>query len=229
MKQMIPVFVIVLLAGTRGQSTGHPFDASAINSSIDSFVVVTGVTTPRTVGHVVQTIARERGAIRLAVDYNLGATMQRVEMVMDGNSLAPMAHWESLIRRGLGETRGEMQFRDGRARGVYILSKGVVDVPIDTGVVDDDASTALLAALPLDTGRTFTFRTFASPGRVEVTRVQVAGIETVTVPAGRFETWRLTVMARDTSNVFVSTGIRRRVVLVRLSDGSQEMRLVNKR
>lgn len=228
MKQLIPVFVIAL-AGWRGQSAGHPFDASAINASIDSFVVVTGVTTPRTVGHVVQTIARERGAIRLAVDYSLGTTFQRVEMVMDGKTLAPMAHWESLSRPGRGQARGEVQFKGGRASGAYILSKAVFDVPVDPDLVDDDASTALLAALPLDTGRTFTFRTFASPGHVETTRVQVAGVESVTVPAGRFDTWRLVVMARDTSTVFVSTGIRRRVVLVRLGDGSQEMRLVNKR
>jgi hypothetical protein len=36
-------------------------------------------------------------------------------------------------------------------------------------------------------------------------------------------------MARDTSRVFVSTAAPRRVVLVRLGDGSQEMRLVNRR
>jgi hypothetical protein len=61
---------------------------------------------------------------------------------------------------------------------------------------------------------------------VEITRVMVAGMDTVSVPAGRFETYRLTVMARDTSSVFVSTAKPRRVVLVRLSDGSQEMRLL---
>jgi hypothetical protein len=49
----------------------------------------------------------------------------------------------------------------------------------------------------------------------------------VSVPAGRFESWRLTVMARDTSSVFVSRAAPFKVLLVRLGDGS-EMRLMNK-
>ena len=108
------------------------------------------------------------------------------------------------------------------------MSRGLIDVPLDTGIVDDDASTMLLTALPLDSARSFVFRTFAAPGKVEITRVQVAGIDTVTVPAGRFESYRLTVMARDTSSVFVTTARPHKVVLVRLGDGSQEMRLINR-
>ena len=165
----------------------------------------------------------------MAVEYAFPDTRQRVEMAMDPKTLAPIAHWETLSRVGRGDTRGEVMFRDGRARGAFILSKGVVDVALDTGLVDDDASTALLAALPLDTGRAFTFRTFASPGEVQVTRVRVDGLETVTVPAGRFESYRLVVMARDTSSVFISRSSPRRIVLVRLAAGSQEMRLINQR
>lgn len=227
MKLIAPAFCIAFVAGT-GQPAGHPFDAARITSSIDSFAVVTRVTGDRPTGYVVQTTVRDGGNIRIAVDYSLGPATQRVEMMMSATTLAPMAHWETLRRRTGEETRGEVLFRDGRARGAYILAKGVIDIPIDTGIVDDDASTALLPALPLDTGRTFTFRTFASPGRVELTRVHVAGLDTVTVPAGRFPAYRLVVMARDTSSVFVSVAAPRRVVLVRLSDGSGEMRLLNR-
>jgi len=229
MKQRIPLFLIVTLPES-GQSAGPPFDATKVTASIDSFALVTRVTGSRPTGYVIQTIARDNeNNIRLAVDYHLGSTVQRVEMMMDGRTLAPVAHWEMLARRGGGDTRGEVRFSDGRARGAFILSKGVIDIPLDTGIVDDDASTALLTALPLEGARAFTFRTFASPGQVELTRVTVAGIDTVTVPAGRFEAYRLTVMARDTSSVFVSTASPRRVVLVRLSDGSSEMQLMNRR
>lgn len=226
MKIATSVLLVVLIAAS-GQSSGHPFDATRIAAGIDSFAIVTPVT-QRTAGYVVQTVARDGGNIRMAIDYDLGPTVQRVEMMMNGRTLAPVAHWEGLTRRGRGDTRGEVRFTDGRARGAYILSRGVIDVPVDTGLVDDDASTALLAALPLDTGRAFTFRTFASPGQVEITRVTVGGIDTVTVPAGRFETYRLEVMARDTSTVFISRAAPYRVVLVRLRDGSQEMRLINR-
>lgn len=226
--KLLVTCVLVGLAAFSRQSTGHPFDARRISPSIDTFAIVTPVTGARPAGLVVQTIARDRDVLRVAIEYQLGQTTQRVEMAMNGSTLAPLAHHESLTRRGLGTTRGEVYFRDGRARGAYILSKNIVDVPLDSGIVDDDMSTVLLAALPLDSAKSFVFRTFAAPGKVEITRVLVAGLDTVSVPAGRFEAYRLTVMARDTSSVFVSTALPRRVVLVRLGDGSQEMRLINR-
>lgn len=224
---MISALLIAIPLFGFAQSAAHPFDATKVHASIDSFAFVTRVSGARPAGYMVQTIVRDNDNIRIAVDYDLGATVQRVEMLMGGRSLAPIGHAEMVARRSGGDARGEVHFSDGRARGAYILSKGVIDVPLDAGIVDDDASTALLPTLPLDSAKSFTFRTFASPGRVEITRVLVAGIDTVTVPAGRFEAFRLTVMARDTSSVFVSTAAPRRVVLVRLSDGSGEMRLLN--
>lgn len=230
MKRFLPVFLVAMMAAVAVQSPRHPFDAGKIHATIDTFVVVTRVTSGgwRPVGGVVQTIARDTTAIRLAVDYSFIDSKQRVEMAMDPTSLAPLAHWESLTARGRGDTRGEVRFSDGRARGAFILSRSIFDIPLDTGVVDDDASTALLPTLPLEMGRAFTFRTFATPGEVRLTRAHVAGIDTVSVPAGTFEAWRLVVMSRDTSHVFISRTAPRRVVLVRLSDGSQEMRLVSR-
>lgn len=220
-----------MILAASAQSAGHPFVAAAIVPSIDTFVIVTRAPGGpwRPVGGVIQTIARDTTAIRVAVDYTFPDSKQRVEMAMDPGSLAPLAHWENLSRRGKGDARGEVLFREGRARGAYILSKSVIDVALDSGIVDDDASTALLPSLPLDSGRAFSFRTLASPGEVQVTRVNVMGIDTVTVPAGRFAAYRLVVMARDTSTVFISTATPRRVVLVRLANGSQEMRAINKR
>jgi hypothetical protein len=230
---MRAILIAAALAATAATtySPGHPFDASRIAAASDSFVVVTraGGGAWRPVGGVVQTVARDTNAIRVAVEYAFPDSKQRVEMAMDPVTLAPLAHWETLSRRGVGDASGEILFRDGHAKGAFILSKSVIDVALDTGVVDDDASTALLPALPLDSIGSFAFRTFASPGEVQLTRVRVEGLDTVSVPAGRFVVHRLVVMARDTSRVFVSTAAPRRVVLVRLGDGSQEMRLVNRR
>ena len=230
MKRLIPLLGLVV-AATTGQSTGHPFVASRIVPASDSFVIVTRVNGGpwRPAGGLVQTIARDTTAIRIAVEYSFPDTRQRVEMAMHPTTLAPLAHWETLSRRGVGDATGEVMFRDGRARGAFILSKTLIDVPLDSGIVDDDASTALLATLPLDSARDFSFRAFASPGELQVTRVRVEAIDTVTVPAGKFAAHRLLVMARDTSHVYVSTTMPRRVVLVRLGNGLQEMRLINGR
>jgi hypothetical protein len=231
MKRLIPFFLVTLAAAQARQSPGHPFEPALIVASIDSFVIVTKVTSGgwRPVGGLIQTVARDSAAIRMSVDYAFPDSKQRVEVAMDAKTLAPLAHWETLSSRGKGDTHGEVMFREGRARGAFILSKRVFDVAIDTGIVDNDASTALLSTLPLEINRTFTFRGFVSPGQMEVTRVHVASIDTVTVPAGRFPSYRLLVMARDTSNVFISRSSPRRVVLVRLGDGSQEMRLISSR
>lgn len=231
MRYALLAVIVAGIAGSAPQGSGHPFDADRIVASIDSFVVVTRAPGGawRSVAGTIQTVARDSAAIRVAVDYVTPTTKQRVEMGMHPKTLAPIAHFEELSRRGSPDTRGQIMFSGGRARGAFILSKGIVDVAVDSTVIDDDASTVLLTALPLDTGRAFTFRTFASPGQVERTRVEVTGMETVTVPAGTFPTYRLVVMARDTSSVFVTRTLPRRVVLVRLGDGSQEMRLINRR
>ena len=217
------------MAATAPQSPGHPFNPSRIVASADSFVVVTRVTGGdwRVIGGVVQTVARDTNAIRMALDASFMGSKHRIEMAMHPTTLAPLAHWEKISRRGQGDANGELMFSDGRVRGAYILSKGIIDLPLENGIVDEDAATMLLATLPLDSARSFTFRTFASPGKVETTRVDVAGVDTVTVPAGRFVTKRLVVMARDTSHVFVSTTPPHRVVLVRLANGSTEMLLIN--
>jgi hypothetical protein len=230
MKQVAPTVLVFMLAAASGQSPGHPFDSSKIHASIDSFVVVTRVTGGawRPVAGVVQTIARDSTALRISVDYSAVGSRQRTEMALEPGSLAPLAHWESLFRQGRGETKGEVMFSGGRARGAFILSKNIIDMPLDTGIIDDDASTALLPALPFGTDTDFTFRTFAAPGQVEITRVRVTGSEAVSVPAGRFDAWRLHVMARDTSDVFVSKLFPRRVLLVRLANGMEEMRLINR-
>jgi hypothetical protein len=213
MKHLIPAVLIAIGLGAVGQAPGHPFDAASITASLDSFVLVTPVTGPKPVGYVVQTIARDRdNNLRVAVDYDLGPSAQRVEMLMHGRTLAPIGHWEGLTRRGRAgqQLTGEVRFRDGRASGAYILSKRVFDIP-------------------LDTGRAFTFRTFASPGQVELTRVKVEAIDTVSVPAGVYEAYRLRVIARDTSAVFISTITPRRTLLVRLANGSSEMQLKSHR
>src|SRR3954468_4400337 len=111
MRPLIPGLALVLVAATTAQSPGHPFDPSKIAASIDSFVIVTRVTpgTWRPAGGLVQTVARDTNAIRIAVDYAFPDSRQRVEMAIHPSTLAPIAHWESLARRGR-TTSGEVFF-----------------------------------------------------------------------------------------------------------------------
>ena len=205
----------------------HPFTPASLRFATDSFALVTRVTGAPPAGYVIQTISREGDHIRIVVDYDLiGALRQRVNMEMDGTTLAPIRHTETVQQPGRGQVRADIVINNGRAKGDFVRALAMVDVPVDADAIDDEASTALLPSLPLRDGYATSFTTFAAPGRTETTRVTVTGRETVAVPAGTFEAFRLVVMARDTSYVFVTTSSPRRVVLVRLPDGSGEMRLL---
>ena len=49
--------------------------------------------------------------------------------------------------------------------------------------------------------------------------------ETVTVPAGTFETYRVLVHSKDDAVIFITTALPHRVVLVRVENGAVELRL----
>lgn len=227
MKQILSVLAMALAASAAQQPAGHPFHSGQLRTGTDSFALFSPPSRPTPAGYVVQSVLRDRDSIRIVVDYDLGrALRQRVEMLMSGSTLAPISHAETAQSAGRAAVRAEVRFRGGRAVGDFLRERAPVDAPIDAGVIDDEAATALLTTLPLVDGYRTSFQTFASPGRVETTRLSVLGRDTITVPAGHFETFRVEVMGRDTSHIFITTRAPRRVVLVRLLDGSGEMRLL---
>jgi hypothetical protein len=67
-----------------------------------------------------------------------------------------------------------------------------VDTTIAAGTIDDNALGLLLAALPLEEGKTFNLNVFSTgEGTTKVVSVKVAGVENVVVPAGNFPAYRL--------------------------------------
>ncbi len=67
-----------------------------------------------------------------------------------------------------------------------------VDTTTPAGTIDDNALGVLLAALPLDAGKTFTLNVFSSgEGASKIVTVKVTAVENVTVPAGTFPAYRL--------------------------------------
>jgi hypothetical protein len=67
-----------------------------------------------------------------------------------------------------------------------------VDTTIAAGTIDDNALGLLLAALPLEQGKTFNLNVFSTgEGTTKVVSVKVAAVENVVVPAGNFPAYRL--------------------------------------
>jgi zinc protease len=69
-----------------------------------------------------------------------------------------------------------------------------VDTTTAAGVIDDNAMPLLIPALPLEVGKSFNLNVFSSgEGTTKVVTVKVAGRESVTVPAGTFQAYRLEI------------------------------------
>lgn len=230
MKGILCCLFAAVIGGATNSPNTHPFDASKLRIGRDSFELVFRSAGSSPAGSLVQRVVREGDSLRVVIDNTIGtAVRQHTDILMSATTLSPLFHHEVIGVSGRRNLIGEIRFANGRALGAYATMNprnNRIDLAIDSDVIDDEVSTALLATLPLADGYATSFRTFANPGVVETTHVTVTGRETVTVPAGTFDTYRLRVAARDTSAIFITTGEPRRLVLVRLLDGSGEMRLV---
>jgi hypothetical protein len=101
-----------------------------------------------------------------------------------------------------------------------------IDMAISPEVISDDAVIALVPALDLGDAFSITFKTFdVTPGEIVPTVAKVTGRETVTVPAGTFETYRVDVQQKTLSTMFVTVATPHRLVLARVNDGQIELRL----
>jgi zinc protease len=69
-----------------------------------------------------------------------------------------------------------------------------IDTTVAPGTYDDNALNVILPALPLEIGRTFNLGVFVSgKGQTQVLQVKVSNGDSVTVPAGTFQTYRLDI------------------------------------
>lgn len=159
----------------------------------------------------------------------------RVEVLFNATSLAPLSHVADAMG-GMSQGHTSIAFADGRAKGRVQVptAQGVrtsdVDVAMDADVTDEAIADVLLATADLEKGMSGSYRAFrASTGKIESTRVRVADRETISVPAGKFEVFRIEVRdGRET--LFVTTAEPRIVVASRTRQAgtaaSVEMRLV---
>lgn len=102
-----------------------------------------------------------------------------------------------------GPVEIQVEFKGGRAKGT--MNTGGQSRPIDAAIdgplfADAAGAGTVLAALPLSDGYTVSFRNFdIQTAKVKVMALKVAGSETVTVPAGTFECFKVEVSPADGS------------------------------
>lgn len=183
---------LMLAPVARAQS---PFDPVRLVPRSDSFaVVVQG----RAVGGVRETIERTPDGYRLTSSQAM-AGMTQVTRVNFSKALEMRAVKQTGQVRG-SEMKIDVSYDKGRAKGTATtpgpqgLKSIVVDTTVPRGAVDDNLLQGLLHTLPLGEGRSFPISVFSSgQGTTTMMTVRVVGAESVTVPAGTFDTWKLDV------------------------------------
>lgn len=180
-----------------------------------------------------QVLAAEReGADWLLVD---AVTIEG--MVSQSSTVRVDAQLNELSLRQQGTMMGKpmriaLDVTDDRVRGTALTPTNpdgelTIDVPHQPGLLDDNAVTSLLPAVRWQDGLQVTFPVLASgKGTISPFILRALGRETVSVPAGQFETWRVELQmdrARVIANVTTEAPYR----VVRISNGPAfEMQLV---
>ncbi|MCC6244711.1 MAG: insulinase family protein [Gemmatimonadaceae bacterium] len=182
------------------------FDLSKLVPRKDSFVVLVQ---GQAAGYVAVDVESVEGGwlVRERTDLMGGVVTQRSTLRNDA-TLAPVSIEQTGSMQGQ-QTGAQLSYRDGRA-------KGTVRAPTPTGIeareVDAElpkgtlAAEALQLALPLfrwADGARFTVSIFNSAKRAtETLTLTVIGSESVTVPAGTFECWKIEQTGGDAPVIY---------------------------
>jgi dienelactone hydrolase len=100
-----------------------------------------------------------------------------------------------------GPVAMEVDFAGGKASGKMSMSGQERPVAGELGgelFADSASQWSVIGCLPLAEGYSATFRNFSvQTQKVKLVEAKVTGVETVTVPAGKFETWKVEIASAD--------------------------------
>jgi hypothetical protein len=102
-----------------------------------------------------------------------------------------------------GDISADLQYAGSRVTGTVTVKGETRPIDIDMGGVslgDGPGGQDVIAALPLAKAYSTTLRSFdVTSQRVEMVALRVIGTDTVTVPAGTFDTWKVLMTSADAS------------------------------
>jgi hypothetical protein len=204
-----------------------PLDASKLAARTDSFtIMVQG----NPFGFQKSTLTKTDDGFLFVEEAQIGPIMsQKTEVALSG----------------AGETRkvtqaGKVQGQDmtidvtvanGRATGSATTPgpQGMKSVTVDTevpgGIIDDNGLTALIPALPWSGTSSWSFPVLASgDGAVKTYTLKVTGTESVTVPAGTFESFVVALSGgQQPVTLYITTEAPHRVVKMTVAGAPIEM------
>jgi hypothetical protein len=189
------LWTAALLAGAvmpmRAQS---PVNFGALAARSDSFVVLIQ---GNPLGFHRTVVERTETGFRIVDDVQIGPVLsQRTEVELAADGTLRSTRQTGQVRGH--DTRIDITYADGRAKGsattpsVAGLFTTTIDTTVGSGAIDDNIITALLPALAWTPTAQFTVPVFLSgKGEVQALTLAVKATESLTVPAGTFEVYRV--------------------------------------
>jgi len=181
--------------------SSSPINFAALAARSDSFVVMVQ---GNALGFQRTSIERTETGFRVVDDVQIGPIMnQHTEMELAADGAMLSTHQTGQVRGQ--QTSIEIAYRDGRAKGsattpsIAGVQTTAIDTTIAAGVIDDNLITALLPAMEWGPAATFTLPVFLSgKGYAQPLTLSVKATETITVPAGTFEVYRVEMAGGQT-------------------------------
>ncbi|HEY3279254.1 MAG TPA: pitrilysin family protein [Gemmatimonadales bacterium] len=226
LKAIAPVRLVDIDGKPIDPATLHPvagpveFDRAQIVARRDSFeAILQG----KPFGTQVTTVQVAPDSVVYTESTTLGAMVQQqTTVVINGADLA-MRRTDQTGTVQAQRSEIHLTYAGGRVVGTALAPQGSgtprstdVDAAAVPGLVDDNALNVLIPALALAEGKSFNLSVFSSgEGVTKTLTVKVAGVEDITVPAGKFNAYRLELSGMQIPVVMhVSTESPRRLLRI---------------
>lgn len=214
---------------------GPALDLAALAATRDSFAVMFQ---GQALGWQVTELTRTAEGIQFVEETRIATFIQqRTEVAMDA-----AAGLRSVTQRGQMQgtaTTIDITVQDGRATGTSATPQPptgevrslAVDVALPANTLDDNTVTAMTSAMPWAANARFTLSVFgAGEGKVQPVTMAVTGTESVTVPAGTFEAYRVEMTGGSSPvTLFVTTAAPHLVVKIAPAGQPIEVVLASRR
>jgi hypothetical protein len=221
--------VLLLVLAVTSAAQAQTFQPGRLAAGRDSFVVVYQ---GQPIGAYIMALSKSgdnftyTGEVRLP---QMGVN-QSDTIVFNATTLAPTLLTVNSQMGGMaGLTR--VTVANGKATGSSQqpgpngVTSVVIDATLAPGVIGDGVDPLLIQTMDFSDGLTMSYQAFdAKTGKTKPYALKVAGKETVTVPAGTFEAWKIELTSDDAATIWVSTADPKKLVMLRLDSAQLEMR-----
>jgi zinc protease len=190
-------------------------DRAQLVSRTDSFrVLVQG----NPFGTQVSTLVADSAVYREATNIG-GFIVQNTTLLFNPDWSVREVHQSGTVQGTPLKT--DLVYAEGRVKGTAMAPQPnapptslTIDTTVVAGTIDDNALAVLIPALALEVGKTFALNMFTSGRATSVAvTVKVGAAESVTVPAGTFDAYRIDVAGgQQPLTLWVTTSTPRRVV-----------------